>query len=926
MLRSNTRFRKPTPRIGIWCVLASLAATCAASAYGQEIPGGELRIASGEGKGQACPLKHTDVVADVSGFFARVHVRQVFHNPTKEKIEAIYVFPLPQHAAVDDMVMTIGDRRVVGQIRKREEARAIYEQAKAAGHVASLLDQERPNIFTQSVANIEPGVEVAIEISYVETLKYEDGQFEFTFPMVVGPRYIPGGGSAPAPLTTGQPTPQVPDADKITPPVTPKGTRAGHDISLKVRIDAGMAIQDIASVLHDVDVTPDGTTGAMVALKNRDEIPNRDFILHYRLATDQIAHGLLTHVDECGTFLTILLQPPKRVLQTMVVPRELVFVLDTSGSMSGYPIEKSKETMAKLIDGMGPADTFNLITFAGDTSILWSEPRPATPENRKAAQEFLATRKGGGGTEMMKAIDAALRVQTPSFRSQWDRFIGPDNKPGRDQLGPARRPFTTRGHFYRAKPASCKFVSGDPQLAEAFLVSADGTRAFALKFPPNTRIAPPGDGAAVELTGDCYSTQGGVFVQTKSIEITPIRVVCFMTDGFVGNDMAIIDAVKKNADTTRVFSFGAGNGVNRFLLDGMAHAGRGEVEYVTLASQGDEAARKFHERLQSPVLTDISIDWGGLPIDEVYPERVDDLFSSKPIVVHTRLKGPVTPATLTLRGMTGEGPYESQIALEATGRREKNPSIVSLWAREKVESLMNRDLAAMQQGTPPADIKETIIGVGLAYRLLTQFTSFVAVEELTITSGGQAKTIQVPVEMPDGVSYEGVFGDSMSLGLAGGRMMARGAMPALNAPASPAGRPMGGAGGESKRSEVARIKAARGDEARDATVELESAGSRPLTPAAKIAASLTGLAAKVEAEGKDGTLTVGKVTVKEYRVGVMIQMTDLSEETLGKLKALGVQIDGQSKLVNLVIATVDVRKLDEIAKLDGVLSIKPTDE
>ncbi|MCC6357251.1 MAG: VWA domain-containing protein [Phycisphaerales bacterium] len=925
MLHSNTRFMKPTSRIGIWCILASLAAFCAAPAAAQEIPGGELRIASGDGKGQACPLKHTDVVADVSGFFARVHVRQVFHNPTKEKIEAIYVFPLPQHAAVDDMVMTIGDRRVVGQIRKREEAKAIYEQAKAAGHVASLLDQERPNIFTQSVANIEPGVEVAIEISYVETLKYEDGQFEFMFPMVVGPRYIPGGGSAPAPLTTGQPTPQVPDAHKITPPVTPKGTRAGHDISLKVRIDAGMAIQDIASVLHDVDVTPDGTTGALVALKNRDEIPNRDFILHYRLATDQIAHGLLTHVDERGTFLTILLQPPKRVLQTMVVPRELVFVLDTSGSMSGFPIEKSKETMSKLIDGMGPLDTFNLITFAGDTNILWDEPRPATPENRKAAQEFLASRKGGGGTEMMKAIDAALRVPTPTFQSQWDQFIGPDagGKVGQRDLLRSRMHFTARGMLRRTRPEGCKAVSADAQYAEAFLVSADGTRAFAVKFPPNVRMALPGDGAAVELTGECYATEAGVYVEAKSISITPIRVVCFMTDGYVGNDMAIIDAVKKNADTTRVFSFGAGNGVNRFLLDGMAHAGRGEVEYVTLASQGDEAARKFHERLQSPVLTDISIDWGGLPVDEVYPERIDDLFSSKPIVVHARLSGPVTPATITLRGLTGEGPYESQIALEATGRQEKNPSIASLWAREKVESLMNRDLAAAQQGNPPEGIKETIIGVGLTYRLLTQFTSFVAVEELTITSGGQPKTIQVPVEMPDGVSYEGVFGDSMSLGFAGGRLMARGAYPAA---AAPTGKPMGGVGGEAKKGETAAVRLIRRDEARDAATEVAEAATQPLPTAAKIAASLTGLAAKVETDGKDGTLTVGKIAVTEYRLSVMIQMADLSEETLGKLKALGVQIDGQSKLVNLVIATVDVRKLEEIAKLDAVLSIKPTDE
>src|SRR5438067_1506985 len=153
---------------------------------------GELRIVSRDRRAiGACPLKHTDVVADIAGYFGRVRVRQVFHNPLQQRIEAVYVFPLPQDAAVDEMVMTVGTRRIVGTVKPREQARRIYEKAKAAGHVAGLLYQERPNIFTQSVANIDPGAEVVIEIGYVETLKQEDGVFEWVFPMVVGPRYIP---------------------------------------------------------------------------------------------------------------------------------------------------------------------------------------------------------------------------------------------------------------------------------------------------------------------------------------------------------------------------------------------------------------------------------------------------------------------------------------------------------------------------------------------------------------------------------------------------------------------------------------------------------------------------------------------------------------------------------------------------------------
>ncbi|HEY9231264.1 MAG TPA: VIT domain-containing protein, partial [Blastocatellia bacterium] len=173
----------------------------------------------------ACPLKHTDVKAEISGFLSRVVVTQEFENPFKDKIEAVYTFPLPPNAAVDDMTLRVGERTVRGRIKRREEARAIYEAARSAGQVAGLLDQERPNIFTQSVANIMPGERIIVTISYVETLKYQDGAYEFVFPMVVGPRYIPG---APVGKQAGGWSPdttQVPDASRITPPVAAKGMR-----------------------------------------------------------------------------------------------------------------------------------------------------------------------------------------------------------------------------------------------------------------------------------------------------------------------------------------------------------------------------------------------------------------------------------------------------------------------------------------------------------------------------------------------------------------------------------------------------------------------------------------------------------------------------------------------------------------------------
>src|SRR5215472_9581961 len=491
---------------------------------------GALQVVDPTGQPKAiCPLKHTDVNAQISGFLSRVTVTQEFENPFKEKIEAVYTFPLPQNAAVDDMTMLVGARTMKGKILRREEAEAVYEAAKTKGQTASLLNQERPNILTQSVANILQGEQIKITISYVETLKYEDGSYEFVFPMVVGPRYIPG-----VPTRAGDgfapDTDRVPDASKVTPQPVPEGMRVGHDVSLQVSLDAGVPIDGLSSKTHDITVDRSDNHRAQVTLKDLATIPNKDFILRYDVAGAKISDAVLTHSVPGGGFFTLILQPPERVTVEDVTPKELVFVLDTSGSMYGFPLEKAKETMKLALDNLYPYDTFNLITFSGDEHILFSEPVPATKENLAKAQAFLATRQGGGGTEMMKAIKASM---DPSDHSDH------------------------------------------------------------------------------------------------------IRVVCFMTDGYVGNDLEIIGEVQKHPNA-RVFAFGIGSSVNHFLLDNMARYGRGEVEYVGLNDDGSAAARRMHERIRNPLLTDVSIDWNGLPVTDVYPQRIPDLFGAKPLILTGR--------------------------------------------------------------------------------------------------------------------------------------------------------------------------------------------------------------------------------------------------------------------------------------------------
>src|SRR6266550_2060111 len=265
--------------IAAMCAVNSLRSSGAVVSAQTGVTPGALQVIDPNGKPKAlCPLKHTDVKAQISGFLSRVVVTQEFENPFKEKIEAVYTFPLPQNAAVDDMTMIVGDRTVRGKILRHEEAQAVYEAAKTGGQVASLLDQERPNIFTQSVANILPGEQIRITISYVEKLKYSDGAYEFMFPMVVAPRYVPG-----SPAPSQQPgngfapgTNQVPDASRITPRPVPEGMRAGHDVSLDITLDAGVAIDGLESKTHPIAIERTDERRAHVRLKNSATIPNKD--------------------------------------------------------------------------------------------------------------------------------------------------------------------------------------------------------------------------------------------------------------------------------------------------------------------------------------------------------------------------------------------------------------------------------------------------------------------------------------------------------------------------------------------------------------------------------------------------------------------------------------------------------------------------
>ena len=586
------------------------------------------------------PLKHTDVQGQISGYIATVHVTQQFQNPYDEKIEAVYVFPLPQNAAVNEFIMIIGERRIRGIIRERQEAEQIYAEARRQGHVASLLTQERPNIFTQKVANIEPGKAIDVDIKYFNTLAYVDGWYEFVFPMVVGPRFNPpcstDGVGAVARGKTGA-SGQSTEVQYLKP-----GERSGHDIALALDIDAGVTIEEIACPTHAISNTTDGPQRRHIQLNPLDSIPNKDFVLRYKVAGQSVKSALVTHQDQRGGFFTLMLYPPDDLKTLQRAAMEMVFVLDCSGSMRGEPIAKAKDAVRRALRKLGPDDTFQIIRFSQRASQFGPEPVPATPENVRRALDYVDKLNGGGGTMMIEGVKAAL-----DFPHDANRF----------------------------------------------------------------------------------------------------RFVCFLTDGFIGNEDEILAAVHERLGDSRIFSFGVGSSVNRYLLDRMAKLGKGAVAYVGLHDSSSEIVDKFYDRISHPALTDVAIDWGKLEVEDVYPTQIPDLFVGRPLIVTGRFRG---QRNTTIRVAGSVGNFERHIDIPVRlDSGVTHPAIACVWARKQIEQLASR-ATYDHSSCLPGEITQ----VALEYGLMSAYTAFIAVDSASRTAGDHGVTVAVPVPVPEGVRYD----------------------------------------------------------------------------------------------------------------------------------------------------------------------------
>lgn len=578
------------------------------------------------------PLKHTEATVNIAGVIADVKVTQVYVNEGESAIEAIYVFPASTNAAVYGMQMTIGERVLNAKIQKKEEARKTYQAAKSEGKTTSLLEQHRPNVFQMNVANIMPGDSILVELSYTELLVPEDGEYEFVYPTVVGPRYS----DTPVESLTA-------DEKWVGNPYQNEGEAPLYTYNMTAYINAGLPIQKAVCNTHDVNINFKGPDMAEIKLKEDEKDGgNRDFIVKYQLAGSQIQSGVLVYEGQEENFFLAMVQPPKRVQPQNIPGREYIFIVDVSGSMNGFPLDISKTLLRDLIGSLRPTDMFNVMLFAGGNTVMSPSSMPATKENINKAVNVIDKQRGGGGTQLLPALKGAL----------------------------------------------------DLPRAEGFS-----------------------------------------------------RSVVIATDGYVTVEKEAIELIRNNLGDANFFSFGIGSSVNRYIIEGMARVGMGEPFVITDRKFAPNQANKFRKYIESPVLTNIDVDFDGFHAYVTDPSSVPDVLAERPIVITGKFKGNAQ-GRIKVKGITGNGvEYETTLDLSKAKKAKENTALKYLWARNRIQLLDD-----YKQFGAGENVVEEVTELGLKYNLLTAYTSFVAVDTEVRNQGGQQNTVNQPLPLPKGVS------------------------------------------------------------------------------------------------------------------------------------------------------------------------------
>ncbi|HEY9345305.1 MAG TPA: marine proteobacterial sortase target protein, partial [Inquilinus sp.] len=591
---------------------------------GEMQSGALLFRANEKGRYVEAPRLGTDVDLTVSGPTARAHVTQVFQNPTNQWVEAVYVYPLPEDGAVDTLKMVVGDRVITGDIAAREEARRTYEAAKQAGQTAGLVEEERPNLFTTSVANVGPGETVLIQIEYQETVRQSGDRFSLRVPLVVAPRYSPAAVMQSVDFKPGQggwgqtTTDPVPDRDRITPPVLdPRNNAPVNPVTLTVNLQAGFPLGEVVSANHAVDIESQGPDSRVITMKG--PVPaNRDFELSWAPAAGAAPSvGLFRERVAGEDYLLAFVTPPALQQAEDKRPRDVVFVIDNSGSMGGASMDQAKSSLLYALGRLSPTDRFNVVRFDDTLDVLFPDVVPADAEHVGRARSFVSGLEASGGTEMVPAMQAAL---------------------------------TDHG------------TEGAPRL----------------------------------------------------------RQVVFLTDGAIGNEQQLFDTIAGMRGRSRVFMVGIGSAPNSFLMSRAAELGRGTFTQIGAPEQVQERMRTLFEKLESPVVTNLSASFSAGGADAT-PETLPDLYRGEPVVLAAKLAA--LSGTIEIKGMIGDRPW---IVTLPVAQAAKGEGLSKLWARRKIA---DAEVAQTLGQIGPEQADQRILALALQHHLVTRLTSLIAVDK-----------------------------------------------------------------------------------------------------------------------------------------------------------------------------------------------------
>jgi Ca-activated chloride channel family protein len=669
--------------------------------------------------GLVLPLERTEVEAKVTGPVARVRVRQAFRNTTGDPIEAVYLFPLPHEASVFAMQMRIGGRTVRGVVKEKEEAKRAYERARSEGRAATLLEQDRPNLFTLSAANVPAGETIEVTLEYQERLAYDDGEWRFVFPMVAPERYAPG-----APARGGSAgTAEVPDLGRVRPPSVPTGERSA-DVSVAVEIASGHGGEP-RSPSHRLEVAAAGPGAWRARLHPSETLPNRDFVLAWRderrgvradahferragrpgtfllvvrppaVDAEALAPGLRAPRGEgqaltcgncggamrdAGALVTLPEVGPawrcaycgvmvaasaERMTDRGRLPRDVVFVVDRSRSMRGGSLAQARRAVARVLEGLEPVDAVQAIAFDHERVAFDGSGGDwvgVSPEASKGVLAFLEGLRPRGGTELEQALERAMALPTRPARS---------------------------------------------------------------------------------------------------------RVVVLLTDAALGNEGRLLRRVGALVapPRARLYVLGVGPAVNRYLVDKLARVGGGASDVLLPGEDVEVVAGRFARRVAQagPVLRRLALAWDDAMPADVYPSPVPDLFGGQPVQLLGRYAGE-GPSRLVLTGETADGaPFRQEIDVRLPAESDDVPGLERLWARARIEARLDRLVHAPEEAS---DVRAEVLGLALRHGLMSPYTALVA-EDSEVVGAPERAPRRVDVsQAPAGGAVLGDDDETPAVGIA----------------------------------------------------------------------------------------------------------------------------------------------------------------